>query len=311
VTSEIRSAHTRIPATSANLGAGFDCIGIAVDRGLSAWVEADDDPRSESAPVLIRRAGTVASLDVAPGDDVLYIGFVAACDAAARPVPAHLSFSVDSEIPVGRGLGSSSAALVAGATLADAALSLALGPVEIAQLCSRIEGHPDNVAPAVFGGAILGVPDAAADARRWHFAPLPVHPDLAFVFVIPPFTVETSAARAILPHEVSYDIAVEAAGKSAALVHGLASGDGALIRIAFDDVLHVPFRRALVPGLASVHDAACAEGAYGVTLSGSGPTLVAIAPQESAERVGEAMKKRWSADGIEPDSFVQRRPARA
>ena len=88
------------------------------------------------------------------------------------------------------------------------------------------------------------------------------------------------------------------------------SGDGALLRIALDDVLHVPYRRALVPGLASVHDAACAAGAYGATLSGSGPTLVAIAPQESAERVADAMKQRWSADGVEADAFVQRRPAR-
>jgi homoserine kinase len=307
--SDIRTGHVRIPATSANLGAGFDCIGIAVDRGLSAWVEADDDPRSDSAPITIRREGTLTSLAIAPEDDTLYAGFIAACGAGGRSVPAHLSFLVDSDIPVGRGLGSSSAALVAGASLADAALSLALGPIEIAQLCTRIEGHPDNVGPAVFGGAILGVPDNSDDARRWVFAPLPVHPDLAFIFIIPPFTVETSAARAMLPREVSHDIAVKAAGKGAALVHGLVSGDGVLLRVALDDVLHVPYRRELVPGMASVHEAACAAGAYGATLSGSGPTLVAIASQKAAERVAEAMRKRWSTEGIEADSFVQRRPA--
>jgi homoserine kinase len=82
-----------------------------------------------------------------------------------------------------------------------------------------------------------------------------------------------------------------------------------LLEIALDDVLHVPYRRALVPGLASLHDAACAAGAYGATLSGSGPTLVAIAQQDIAERVADAMKKRWSAEGVVADSFVQRRPA--
>jgi len=308
--SHIRTAHVRIPATSANLGAGFDCIGIAVDRGLSASVEADDDPRSDSAPITMRREGTLTSLAIAPEDDMLYAGFIAACAAGGRSVPAHLSFLVDSDIPVGRGLGSSSAALVAGASLADAALSLALGPVEIAQLCTRIEGHPDNVGPALFGGAILAVPDnGSVEARRWVFAPVPVHPDLAFIFVIPPFTVETAAARAILPREVSHDIAVKAAGKGAALVHGLVSGDSALLQIALDDVLHVPYRRELVPGMAGVHDAGCAAGAYGVTLSGSGPTLVAVAPQEAADRVADGMKKRWSADGVVADSFVQRRPA--
>ena len=307
---DIKTAHVRIPATSANLGAGFDCIGIAVDRGLSAWVEADDDPRSDSAPIGIRREGTLCSLAIAPEDDMLYAGFISACAAGGRSVPAHLSFVVDSDIPVSRGLGSSSAALVAGATLADDALSLGLGPIEIAQLCTRIEGHPDNVGPAIFGGAILAVPDNnSGNERRWVFAPVPVHPDLAFIFIIPPFTVETAAARAILPREVSYDIAVTAAGKGAALVHALVSGDGALLRVALDDVLHVPYRRELVPGIAGVHDVACAAGAYGVTLSGSGPTLVAIAPHESADRVADAMNRQWSRDGVSAESFVQWRPA--
>jgi homoserine kinase len=108
---------------------------------------------------------------------------------------------------------------------------------------------------------------------------------------------------------VPHQVAVKAAGKGAALAHGLATGDGALLQIALDDVLHVPHRRALVPGLASLHDAACAAGAYGATLSGSGPTLVAIAQQAVAERVEDAMKNRWSAEGVLADSFVQRRPA--
>jgi homoserine kinase len=113
----------------------------------------------------------------------------------------------------------------------------------------------------------------------------------------------------MLPREVPHEVAVRAAGKGAALAHGLATGDGALLQLALDDVLHVPYRRTLVPGLASLHDAACASGAYGATLSGSGPTLVAIAPQEIAERVADAMKKRWNAEGVVAESFVQRRPA--
>ena len=306
----VRKARVRVPGTSANLGAGFDCIGIAVDRWLSASIEADDNRHSGNAAVTISRKGTLASLALTPEDDTLYAGFIAACAAADRAIPAHLAFSVDSEIPVSRGLGSSSAALVAGARLADAALALGLGARGLAELCTRIEGHPDNVAPALFGGAMLGVPgNGSIEARPWAFAPLAVHPSLAFVFIIPPFRVETAVARAILPREVPHEVAVMAAGKGAALAHGLATGDGALLKIALDDVLHVPYRRALVPGLASLHEAACAAGAYGATLSGSGPTLVAIAQQDIAERVADAMKKRWSAEGVLADSFVQRRPA--
>jgi homoserine kinase len=310
MTGNVQNAHVRVPGTSANLGAGFDCIGIAVDRWLTASVEAGDDLDSGYAALTINRKRALASLDIPPENDALYTGFVAACAAVNRAVPKRLAFSVDSDIPIARGLGSSSASLVAGARLADAALALGLGTRRLAELCTRIEGHPDNVAPALFGGAILGVPgNGSIDARHWVFAPLPVHPSLAFVFVIPPFQVETAAARAILPRDVPHRVAVRAAGKGAALAQGLATGDGALLQIALDDVLHVPYRRALVPGLASLHDAACAAGAYGATLSGSGPTLVAITQQAVAERVEDAMKNRWSAEGVLADSFVQRQPA--
>jgi homoserine kinase len=310
MTGGAQSARVRVPATSANLGAGFDCIGIAVDRWLTASVEADEGQRAGVAAITINRKGALASLALPPEHDALYAGFVAACAAVDRVVPRRLTFSVDSEIPIARGLGSSSGALVAGARLADSALALGLGTQQLAQLCTRIEGHPDNVAPALFGGAILGVPDnGSVGARHWTYAPLPVHPSLAFVFIIPPFPVETAVARAILPRNVPHEVAVKAAGKGAALAHGLTTGDAALLKVALDDVLHVPYRRGLVPGLADLHDAACAAGAYGATLSGSGPTLVAIAPQAIAERVEAAMKNRWSADGVLADSFVQRRPA--
>ena len=304
----VHKTSVRVPATTSNLGAGFDCIGMAVDRWLTASVEADDKVDSGAARVTISRKGSLASLRLRPEDDAVYAGFVAACAAVDRAPPKRVAFLVASEIPVARGLGSSSAALVAGARLANTALELGLDAHQLAELCTRIEGHPDNVGPALFGGAVLGVPDNDRP-RHWTFAPLPVHPGLAFVFVIPPFPIETAMARSILPREVPHEVAVRAAGKSAALVHGLATGDRALLRIALDDVLHVPYRRTLVPGLAGVHDAACAAGAYGATLSGSGPTLVAIAPQDVAERVADAMKTRWSAEGVVAESFVQRRPA--
>jgi homoserine kinase len=308
MTSDSRRASVRVPASSANLGAGFDCIGIAVDRWLTASVEADDDLSANQAAITISRDGTLVSLNLPPKDDVLYAGFAAACVERDRSIPARLVFSADSDIPVARGLGSSSAALVAGARLADAALSLELGDTAIAELCSRIEGHPDNVAPAVFGGAILGVP-AGFGKEQWTFARLAVDPGIAFVFAIPPYPVDTAIARGLLPSTVAHSIAVTAAAKSAALVVGLRTGDRTLLEIALDDVLHVPYRRHLVPGLASLHEAACAAGAYGITLSGSGPTLVAIAPQDRADRVADAIRNRWMSEGIVADSFVQRRPA--
>jgi len=304
----ISTASVRVPATSANLGAGFDCIGIAIDRWLSASVEADDNTNANSPAVTIRREGTLSSVTLAPEDDMIYAGFVAACTASGHPVPKRLVFSAESEIPVARGLGSSSAALVAGARLADSALSLGLGNIALAELCARVEGHPDNIAPALLGGAILGIP-IGSNGERWIFASLSVDPGIAFVFVVPPFHVNTAMARALLPRSVDHSVAVRAAAKSAALVEGLRTGDRTLLEIALDDVLHVPYRSRLVPGLASLSDAACGAGAYGLTLSGSGPTVVAVVPQEAAERVADAVTTRWTTEGIRSESFVQRRPA--
>ena len=306
-----RRANVRVPATSANLGSGFDCIGFAVSRWLEATVVVDDAAANGGTqPVSMQRGGTLASLRLEPNDDVVYAGFAAACVAGARPIPARLSFTVTSEIPVARGLGSSSAALVAGALLADAALGLELSRTRVAELCTELEGHPDNVAPAVFGGATLGVPDDdVRGIRRWVFAPIAIHPDLAFAFVVPPFPVETEAARAILPKEIPFERAVRASGKSAALAHGLVTGDAALLRLALDDLLHVPLRLPLVRGMQEVVSAALDAGAYGATLSGSGSSLVAVAPQAAVEAVAEAMRVRWKSIGVDAESFVQRRPA--
>ena len=308
MTNGARAANVRVPATSANLGAGFDCIGFAVDRWLTASVIVGNG--SGTSAVTMRREGTLSSLTIAPNDDALVAGFAAACAARGQAVPAQLAFVVSSEIPVGRGLGSSSAALVAGALLADSALALALGRKEIAQICTEIEGHPDNVGPALFGGATLGVPEGVRNAgRRWLFAPVEVHASLAFAFVVPPFSVDTAAARAMLPRQLSHTVAVRASGKGAALAHGLVTGDPALLRVALDDVLHVPFRLTLIKGMEPVVAAARDAGAYGATLSGSGSSLVAVAPQAVVESVADAMRNRWKENGVDAESFVQRRPA--
>lgn len=302
-----RTARVRVPASSANLGAGFDCIGFAVDRWLTASVVASDITPQGEPDVTMRRDGTLASLTHPPADDAVLAGYVAACTARGRVPPVRLHFELNSEIPIASGLGSSSAALVAGAELANAALELGLNRDDVAQLCSTIEGHPDNVAPAVFGGAVLGVPTSGEHSRRWIFASVSVHESLAFAFVVPPFTVETAAARAILPKDVPHGVAVQAARKGAALAHGLVTGDRALMEAALDDILHVPYRRHLVPAYTEVVAAACAAGAYGATLSGSGATLVAVASQDAVERVAEAMRLAFATQGMTAATFVQRK----
>jgi homoserine kinase len=298
------SVTVRVPGSTSNLGAGFDCVGVAVDRRLTLTARLAS---SSSAAVAIERRGTLDAVTVAAEQDLCYRGFLKACDAAGRTSPPAVSLSAESGIPVARGLGSSAAAAVAGAAAASALLGLRLEPDALVDLCTELEGHPDNVAPAVYGGAVLAV--RAATDNRLVVTALAVHASLALVFAVPDFVVETKQARAVLPGSVPHATAVTGAGRAAALIQGLASGDPRLLALALDDVLHVPFRRALVSGYDAIASAAQQAGAFGATLSGSGPTLVAVAPGERASGVAAAMVSAWREAGVRAESFVLARPA--
>ncbi len=296
------SVTVRVPGSTSNLGAGFDCVGAAVARWLRVTVRRTG---GGGAAVTLARGGTLAGLETPPERDLVYRGFAAACGRAGRDVPAGLEIVAESDIPVARGLGSSAAAAVAGAAAAAALFELDLDPDALTAVGAALEGHPDNVAPAVRGGATLAVagPDGLVVTA------LAVHPALAFVFAVPEFRVETARARAVLPASLPHATAVQAAARSAALLEGLAQAEPRLLAVGLDDVLHVPFRRALVPGYDDVTAAARAAGAYGATLSGSGPTLVAVAPAGRAAAVGEAMVHAWRRRGIVASSFHVPRPA--
>ena len=288
------SVRVRVPGSTSNLGAGFDCIGVAVPRWLELRVRLDGRDA-----VRLERRGTLAALAIEAEADLLYRAFVAACRRAGRGVPGGLVLVAASEIPVARGLGSSAAATVAGAAAAGALLDLDLDTAALLALASELEGHPDNVAPAVCGGAslVLEGPEGLV------VTPLAVHPTVAFVFAVPDFTLETTRARAVLPAALPYGQAVRGVAKSAALVQGLALGDPRLLAAALDDVVHVPYRRALVRGFDEVTAAARAAGAYGATLSGSGPTLLALVPAAQAATVGEAMVRAWARCAVTAEAF--------
>ena len=286
------TARVRVPASSSNLGAGFDCIGVAVDRWLVASVTLD-----KTGGFSIRRHGKLSAVKVRPDQDLFTRGFRAACAAAGGVTPLGVTIDASSDIPVGCGLGSSAAAIVAGALLADGALGLGLSRAQVLEIGTTIEGHPDNIAPAIYGGAVLSVRTPAGLVST----SLRVADGLQLLLVVPPFPSDTKAARAALPHTLPHSDAVVAASRAAALVQGLSSGDGALLGAALDDVLHVPFRRARIPGYDAVVTAAQDAGAFGATLSGAGSAIVAIAPRERSAAVGTAMLAAWRGIGIEAE----------
>ena len=292
-----RIATVRVPASAANLGAGFDSVGIAVDRWLTASVRQGEGGSPEPE---FERSGTLAHLNTRDSQDAIYLAFRAAAGAKKVAVPERLRFTVTSEIPVGRGLGSSAAAFVAGAALANEMLKLGFDSFGIAEVGTALEGHPDNVCPSVFGGATL----ALTHASQVIVSPLDVHPSLAFVFAVPEFVLETKRAREALPNVVPHVTAVQAAAKGAALVRGLATADEAMLAAALDDVLHVPHRRRLVRGYDAVAAAAMEAGAIGATLSGAGSSMLAIARAEKADAVGAAMARAWQLTGVTATAFV-------
>jgi len=296
-------ATVSVPASTSNLGGGFDCLGVAVDRWLTASVLSRDAKNIQRVTMI--RSGAVANLTQTAEDDLVHLGYTLACSARSHPIPNNVEYAVSSTIPVARGLGASAAALIAGAFLARDSLGLDLTRQDIAALCAREEGHPDNIGAAIFGGAVLSI-DAGGDGTEdnYAFSSLRIHPTIALIFAVPELEIETSAARAVLPKSLPFATAVAAVAKAAALVEGLTSGDPKLLGYALDDVVHVPFRRELLPGYDSVVDAAIEAGAFGATLSGSGSTIVAVASIGDASRVGAGMQAVWKAMGKTADVII-------
>lgn len=250
--------RVRVPGSTSNLGAGFDCLGLALDL----WLEAELVP-GRGGP---EYGGTLETLT---SETDLIFGVL-----AERNLLDGRTLRVRSDIPVGKGLGSSGAAAVAAFALAGLARDDIYGEAV------RLEGHPDNVGPAVYGGLVL----AAHRPTR-----LRLHASLGIALAIPDATVRTTEARAVLPVEVSRDVTVQQAARSAALVHGLVTGDADLIDFGMEDRLAVPHRKRLIPGYDAAVAAGLEAGAYGVTLSGAGSALVAVTERELATEVAETM----------------------
>jgi homoserine kinase len=254
----------RVPATSANLGPGFDALGLALDLANTVRITTSD-------AVQIRVQGEGAGELAESPANLTYraLALVAEC-AGASPPPVRLD--CDNAIPLARGLGSSSAAIVAGLVAGNHLLGDPLTTADLLTLAVQIEGHPDNVTPALLGGvracvhADHGVLQAAIPLAR------PLHA----VLFIPDFPMATEAARRLLPRQVSLADAVFNVSRAALLVAALAAGDYALLREATRDRLHQPARAALFPSMPIFFQAALDAGAVGAFLSGAGSTLLAL-----------------------------------
>ncbi len=283
----------RVPASTSNLGPGFDCLGLA----LGLFLEARVDPSYAGPGHAITREGDPLFEALTDPDDLFVRACMSRLESLGQP-PRALKVRLRSELPTARGLGSSSVAVVAGTMAADALSGRPHDPASVLAFAATEEGHPDNVAPAVLGGMTAAVM-VQGEARALSLGSLP---GVLAVVVSPEAALSTKAAREVLPEVVPHRLAAASVGRSVLLSHALVAGRYDLLPGLFDDGLHQPFRSALMPGLADALLAAQKAGALGAFLSGAGSSACALVggPQAPrfAERVGKAMHGAYAARGV-------------
>lgn len=274
-----------VPASTSNLGPGFDLVGLALDLYLHVHVRRI--PGEAGCFFGLRETHSREWPDDA--SNLLLASFEQTYRELGGAA-SRFEFDVRSEIPVSRGLGSSGAAVIAGIQLACAVLNVSLPPEELLRRALVVEGHPDNVSPALLGGCVLSVP--GPNGTPW-IVRQALHESLGFAVAWPSATLETKFARSLLPAQVDFSDARENPRRLALLLEGLRTADAQLLRAGGHDRLHVRFRLPHIPGGAAALEAAQAAGAWLATISGSGSALFAISARSDADRVAAAMRAEF------------------
>jgi homoserine kinase len=288
----MRSFTIAVPCSTSNLGSGFDAVGIALG-GPHLLLRA----RPGGTGLRIGRISGEGA-DRLPRDAtnrLVQAAHLAAEKAGRNSADLSAELEIHSSIPLQRGLGSSAAAALAGALLADRLLDGAVSEPRVLEVAVGLEGHPDNVVPSLRGGAQVAILDASGHVLSCSIA---IGAPLQAAVFIPEAELETKAARAVLPRTVSLDDAVHNLGRAALLVAALQSGRIELLAEAMDDRLHQPARSKLLPWLPSLIAAARAAGAAGAALSGAGTTVLALCTAGRAHDVASAMREAARALGV-------------
>ena len=275
-----RTAKVRTPGTTSNLGPGFDALGLA----LGVWnsFEVVEEPKGFS----VKASGRGAELIPQGEDNLVVRAFQHYRKFVGMPPATGLRIKLDMQVPLGRGLGSSATATVAGLVAADA-----------------LEGHPDNAVPCLLGG--LCVCMIGEDGRLEYLRAVPTRMPAVVVASPLHFELSTQKMRAALPPQVAYKDAARNIGRACMVIAALLENERTPLLRAMDDRLHEPYRAPHVPGFADVKAAARGGGALGVCLSGAGPSILAFADDEQdASSIGDAMIAAWKAHRVEAEARV-------
>ncbi|ACK65913.1 homoserine kinase [Rippkaea orientalis PCC 8801] len=289
----ISSVTVSVPGTTANLGPGFDCIGAA----LTVYNQFQFTLVPEAASDLtITVTGTEASRVTTDETNLAYQSFARFYHHLGKTVP-KIAIHVQLGVPLARGLGSSATAIVGGLVGANELAGNPLSSSEVMELAIAMEGHPDNVVPALLGNCQLSV----GEAGNWQICPIPWHLDVIPVVAIPNFELSTQEARSVLPTQFSRADAIFNIARLGLLTRGLETGNPDWLTMALEDKIHQPYREKLITGYQEVKKAARDAGAHGMVISGAGPTLLALTDPNHGEAVVTAMANAWMQKGIEAE----------
>lgn len=281
-----RAARIRVPASTSNLGAAFDAVGLALQLFLTVEVRELD-----RGPSRLEFHGQDSRLVPTDESNLIWRTLVEVAERESKTLPPF-SLRVENQIPITKGMGSSAAACLAGIVAADFLCRLDLGKDRWLELVTAKEGHPDNAAPALHGGLVACISGAPILWSRLQF---PAH--WTVVAVTPEFELETKKARAVLPKHVSHGDAVFNVQRAAFLMAQLAQGRREGLREAMDDRLHQPYRSSLLPGLQEILELRDSEGLLGLALSGAGSTVVAFVDSHG-EEIGEQIRQVFAGHEV-------------
>lgn len=281
------TVKVRVPGTTANCGPGFDTIGIACTIYNEMTLTLSDQPG-----LAVEVTGEGAGIIPADEKNIAFRAIREVLRRVGENIPG-IRIEMHNAIPLARGLGSSAAAIVAGLVAANAATGNQLSHDYIFDMATALEGHPDNVAPAIYGGITVSM--MQGDKPR-SLRIVPTQP-LKLVVAVPEFGLSTRMARQVLPKAVSFHDAVFNVSRTAMLIGALCQGQYDVLKYAMEDRLHQPYREKLIPGMPDVLAAAMDNGAVGAALSGAGPCLIAFT-QHNQEAIGEAMVQAFAHHAI-------------
>lgn len=278
-----------VPATTANIGPGFDCIGAA----LSLYNRLKFSIADSATELKISVTGKEAARISTDKTNLAYQAFVKLYEHLNQ-IPPSVEIEIDLGVPLARGLGSSATAIVGGLLGANQLAGHPLSQTEVMNLAIAIEGHPDNVVPALLGGCCL----TASTPTGWEICDIPWHSDIVPVVAIPDFELSTAQARRVLPTEYSRADAIFNAAHLGILLRGLETGNGDWLKAGMQDKIHQPYRKSLIKGYEKVRLAALDAGADEMVISGAGPTLLALTNSLTTSAVVTAMADTWKNQGV-------------